>query len=106
MRSGVSRINRLAAHGLAPGIELRPGLLAAPASLRYILPVGGSSLNPDEVRAAAATHHELGPEYQSAVIESFIDKVGREIDARVDSRLANGAGFRLPVRRTGNSSRF
>lgn len=46
------------------------------------------SLTPDEIRAAAETHHELGPDYQSAVIESFLDKVGREIDARVDARLA------------------
>jgi hypothetical protein len=46
------------------------------------------SLTPDEVRAAAETHSELGPDYQSAVIESFIDKVGQEIDARVDARLA------------------
>ncbi|HEX9033631.1 MAG TPA: hypothetical protein VF834_17460 [Streptosporangiaceae bacterium] len=46
------------------------------------------SLTPDEIRAAAETHHELGPDYQPAVIESFLDKVGREIDARVDARLA------------------
>ena len=47
-----------------------------------------SSLSPDEIRAAAQTHRDLGPEYESAVIESFLDKVGREIDARVDARLA------------------
>jgi hypothetical protein len=47
-----------------------------------------TSLNPDEIRAAAHTHQELGPDYQSAVIESFLDKVGREIDARVDARVA------------------
>lgn len=46
------------------------------------------SLSPDEIRAAAETHRDLGPEYQSAVIESFLDRVGREIDARVDARLA------------------
>jgi hypothetical protein len=47
-----------------------------------------SSLSPEEIRAAAETHNELGPAYQDAVIESFLDKVGREIDARVDARLA------------------
>ncbi len=47
-----------------------------------------SSLTPDEIRAAAETHRELGPDYQSAVIESFLDKVGKEIDARVDARVA------------------
>jgi len=45
-------------------------------------------LTPDEIRAAAETHRELGPDYQSAVIESFLDKVGKEIDARVDERMA------------------
>jgi hypothetical protein len=48
----------------------------------------GSSLPPEEIRAAAETYRELGPAYRDAVIESFLDKVGREIDARVDSRLA------------------
>jgi hypothetical protein len=55
--------------------------------MRYILVVS-STLTPDEIRAAAETHRELGPDYQAAVIESFLDKVGKEIDARVDSRLA------------------
>lgn len=45
-------------------------------------------LSPDEVRAAAEIHRELGPDYRDAVIESFVERVGREIDARVDSRLA------------------
>jgi hypothetical protein len=42
----------------------------------------------DELRAAAETHRELGPDYQAAVIDSFLDKVGRQIDARVDARMA------------------
>jgi hypothetical protein len=50
--------------------------------------VATSSLSPEEIRAAAETHRELPPEYQTAVIDSFLDKVGREIDARVDARLA------------------
>ena len=50
--------------------------------------MSSTSLTPDEIRAAAETHSELGPDYQGAVIESFLDKVGREIDARVDARLA------------------
>lgn len=59
--------------------------------------MSSTSLTPDEVRAAAETHRELGPDYQAAVIESFLDKVGREIDARVDSRLAMAQpGVRAP----------
>lgn len=49
-----------------------------------------SSFSPDELRAAAEVHSELGPDYRDHVVESFLDKVGREIDARVDARL-NGA---------------
>ncbi|MGH3164679.1 MAG: hypothetical protein ACRDN0_02155 [Trebonia sp.] len=54
-------------------------------------------LSPDEIRAAAAVHDELGPRYQDAVIESFLEKVGKEIDARVDARL--GAEAPLPASR-------
>ena len=46
-----------------------------------------SPLSPQEIRAAAATHKELGPEYGDAVIESFLERVDREITARVDARL-------------------
>lgn len=48
-------------------------------------------MSPDEIRAAAETYHELGPAYRDAVIESFLDKVSREIDTRVDTRLAQQA---------------
>jgi hypothetical protein len=44
-------------------------------------------LSPEEIRAAAEVHAELGPEYRDAVLESFLAKVDREIDARVEERL-------------------
>ena len=47
-----------------------------------------SALSPEEVRAAAEAHRELGPEYSDAVVASFIDKVDREVAARVEARLA------------------
>lgn len=47
-----------------------------------------AQLSPDEIRVAAETHRELGPEYRDAVIDSFLERVGREIDARVEARLA------------------
>jgi hypothetical protein len=62
--------------------------------------VNTQSLSPDEVRAAAETHRDLGPDYQSAVIESFLDKVGREIDARVDARVAEQQTRRPPRERS------
>jgi hypothetical protein len=52
--------------------------------------VNTTSLSAEELRAAAEIHRELGPDYQSAVIDSFLDRVGREIDARVDARVADG----------------
>jgi hypothetical protein len=58
-----------------------------------------TSLSPEEIRAAAETHHELGPGYQDAVVESFLDKVGREIDARVETRLAQQQGALARYRR-------
>jgi hypothetical protein len=47
-----------------------------------------SNLSSQEIRAAAETHRELGPEYHDAVVESFLAKVEKEIDARVNARLA------------------
>ena len=47
-----------------------------------------TSLSPEDVRAAAEIHREISPDYQDAVIDSFIERVGREIDTRVDNRLA------------------
>ena len=46
-----------------------------------------SPLDPQEIRAAAGAHSELGPEYSDAVIESFLERVDRKIDARIDARL-------------------
>jgi hypothetical protein len=46
-----------------------------------------SPLSPEEIRAAAAAHQELGPEYGNAAIESFLERVDQEITARVDARL-------------------
>ena len=53
--------------------------------------VTDSPLSAGELRAAAEIHKELPSEYRDAVLESFVDRVGREIDARVDARLAQAA---------------
>ena len=53
-----------------------------------------SPLSHEEIRAAAAAHDELGPEYSDAVVASFLEKVEEEIDARVNARLA---GVRQPA---------
>jgi hypothetical protein len=50
--------------------------------------MGTSPLSPEDIRAAAGAHHELGPEYSDAVVASFLEKVDQEIAARVEQRLA------------------
>jgi hypothetical protein len=47
----------------------------------------------DEIRAAAAAHEELGPEYSDAVVASFLDRVEEEITARVEARLAEAPRY-------------
>jgi hypothetical protein len=47
-----------------------------------------SPLSPQEIRAAAEAHAELGPEYSDAVVASFLEKVDTAVAARVDARLA------------------
>ncbi len=43
----------------------------------------------DEIAAAAGAHRELGPGYSDAVAQSLVDRIGAEIDRRVDARLAS-----------------
>lgn len=41
----------------------------------------------NEIASAAAAHHELGNAYDDAVAESLIDRIGAEIDKRVEAKL-------------------
>ncbi|MGH3258063.1 MAG: hypothetical protein ACRDOU_22165, partial [Streptosporangiaceae bacterium] len=41
----------------------------------------------NDIAAAAAAHRELGSAYDDAVAESLIDRIGAEIDKRVEARL-------------------
>ena len=50
-----------------------------------------------EIRAAAAAHEELGPEYSDAVVASFLERVEEEIDARVDARMAEARRPEAPA---------
>jgi hypothetical protein len=61
-----------------------------------------SPVSPEDIRAAAEVHKELGPEYSDAVVAAFIDKVDREVAARVEARLASTARTR-PARYEGRS---
>jgi hypothetical protein len=41
----------------------------------------------DEIAAAVAARDDLGPRYDSAIAESLVDRIGDEIDRRVEARL-------------------
>ncbi len=41
----------------------------------------------NEIAAATAAHRELGAEFDGAVAESLVDRIGAEIDKRIDARL-------------------
>jgi VIT1/CCC1 family predicted Fe2+/Mn2+ transporter len=41
----------------------------------------------NDIAAATAVHRELGRDYDDAVAESLVDRIGAEIDKRVDARL-------------------
>jgi hypothetical protein len=43
-----------------------------------------------EVAASVAAHSELGPHYDSAVAEGLVERIGEEIDRRVDARMRAG----------------
>jgi hypothetical protein len=43
----------------------------------------------EEIAASVAAHAELGPRYESAVAEGLVERIGEEIDRRVDARLRN-----------------
>jgi anti-sigma factor RsiW len=52
----------------------------------------------NDIAAATAAHHELGRDYDDAVAESLVDRIGAEIDKRIDARLrTRSSGSRLPA---------
>ncbi len=40
-----------------------------------------------EIAASVAAHAELGPRYDGAVAEGLVERIGEEIDKRVDARV-------------------
>src|SRR6516225_9821687 len=94
MSASTSRSRRVSR---SAGSALRRSSSCATTCLRrrsYAFSMSDSPLSRQEIHAAAAAHHELGPEYSDAVVASFLEKVEKEIDARVDARLA---GVRPPA---------
>jgi hypothetical protein len=53
----------------------------------------------DDIAAAAAAHRELGSDYDSAVAEGLVDRIGAEIDKRIEARIGSPrSDSRSPVR--------
>jgi hypothetical protein len=52
----------------------------------------------DEIAASVAAHAELGPRYDTAVAEGLVERIGDEIDRRIDARLGGQARPGEPTR--------
>jgi hypothetical protein len=50
----------------------------------------------DEIAASMAAHAELGPRYDGAVAEGLVERIGEEIDKRVDARLRSLGQHAVP----------
>lgn len=53
----------------------------------------------EEAAAALEARKELGPEYENAVLESFVQRATEMIDRRADARLAERGAGRPPQKR-------
>ena len=52
----------------------------------------------EEVAASAGAHRDLGPGYDTAVAEGLVERIGEEIDRRVDARLFGHLQAPTPAR--------
>jgi len=49
-----------------------------------------------EIRASVGAHADLGPGYEDAVAEGLVERIGAEIDKRIDARLAQSGAAGAP----------
>ncbi len=49
-----------------------------------------------DLTAAAHARRELGPEYEAALVESFLERLDKDIDERLNARAASSPGARRP----------
>jgi len=49
-----------------------------------------------EIRASVGAHADLGPGYEDAVAEGLVERIGAEIDKRIDARLARAGAAGAP----------
>ena len=70
-----------------PASETPTRHMRSSTTRRAAAPETGGELR-EEAAAAIAARRELGEDLEPAIIESFVERVERTIDARVDERLA------------------
>ena len=58
----------------------------------------------EDIAAAAAAHRELGPSYDDALAEGLVERIGSEIDKRVDARLGQRGGAPAQAAKDGQLS--
>lgn len=68
----------------------------------YLVAVNETSA---DIAAAAAAHRELGRDYDGAIAEGLVERIGSEIDRRVDARLQQQGTGRPDRREAGLSAR-
>jgi hypothetical protein len=61
-----------------------------------------SSDHKAEIRASVAAHADLGPGYDDAVAEGLVERIGAEIDRRIDARLGHHDGPAAPAGAAGS----
>ena len=49
-----------------------------------------------EIRASVGAHADLGPGYEDAVAEGLVERIGAEIDKRIEARLAQTSAAAPP----------
>ncbi|NRQ30493.1 hypothetical protein HII36_01360 [Nonomuraea sp. NN258] len=54
----------------------------------------------DELKAAVSARRDLGPDFEDALVESFLDKMAQEVDRRVDERLATASAAKDLAKRS------
>ncbi|MBV9449676.1 MAG: hypothetical protein JO345_27660 [Streptosporangiaceae bacterium] len=59
----------------------------------------------EEIRASAGAHRDLGPKYDTAVAEGLVERIGEEIDRRVETQLNAYAREMMPPPRQWRAQR-
>ena len=55
-----------------------------------------SSDHEAEIRASVAAHADLGPGYDDAIAEGLVERIGAEIDKRIDARFGQSGAIPAP----------